>query len=118
MKFLLILTHVEKSWDRAPAGEPERVYQRYMEIERELRAKNRFVDSQRLRPSSEARTIRNLSDGKRVVVDGPFTSGEEVMGGYYVIECDSIDEAVEWAQHMPNYGHGSIEVRPIWESML
>jgi len=101
MKFLLILTHVEKAWDRVPPGEPERVYQCYMEVERELKAKDKFVDSQRLRPSGEARTIRNLSDDKRVVVDGPFTGGEEVMGGYYVLECDSIDEAVEWARVCP-----------------
>jgi hypothetical protein len=116
MKFLLILTHVEAAWDNAPASEPERVYQRYAEVEHELRAQNKLLDSHRLHPSKEAKTVRNLPNDKRVIVDGPFADTKEVMGGCYVLECGSIEEAVKWAKRMPNYGHGSIEVRPIWET--
>ena len=47
------------------------------------------------------------------VTDGPFTDGREVMGGYYVIDCDTIEEALEWAKRIP-LAYGSIEVRPIW----
>jgi len=86
-----------------------------MALEQDLKSQGKFVDSVRLRPSGEARTIRNLADGEREILNGPFTETEEVMGGYYVLECASMDEALEWAQRMPNYGHGSIEVRPFWE---
>jgi len=115
MRFLFILTQVEEAWTKAPPGAGERVYQQYMALEQELKSQGKFVDSVRLRPSGEAITLRNLADGEREILNGPFTETEEVMGGYYVLECASIDEALEWAKRMPNYGHGSIEVRPFWE---
>jgi hypothetical protein len=115
MRFLFILTQVEEAWAKAPPGAGERVYQQYMALEQELKSKGKFVDSVRLRPSGEASTLRNLPNGEREILNGPFTETDEVMGGYYVLECASIDEALEWANRMPNYGHGSIEVRPFWE---
>ena len=91
MKFLFMPTQIEEAWAKAPPGEAERVYQQYMTLE------------------------RDLADGKRELVGEPYTNTEEVMGGYYVLECASLHEALEWAKRMPNYGHGSIEVRPFWE---
>lgn len=102
MKFLFILTQIEEAWAKVPPGEGERVYQQYMALERELKNQGKFVDSVRLRPCSEARTLRNLANGTRKLVNGPYTETKEVMGGYYVLECASIDEALEWAQRMPN----------------
>lgn len=115
MKFMFILTHVEEAWNDAPPGEGERVYQQYMELERELRAENMMFYSGRLRSCREAKTIRNLPKDERAFVDGPWTKMKEVMGGYYIIECASMNEALDWAKRMPNYGHGSIEVRPMCE---
>jgi len=115
MKFLFILTHIEEAWAKAPSGERERVYPHCRALERELKTRGTLVHSGRLRPRSEAKTLRNLANGTRKLVDGTYTDTEEVMGGYYVLECASIDEALEWAKRMPNYGHGSIEVRPFWE---
>src|SRR5262245_2095509 len=112
MKFLFILTQIEEAWATAPPGEADRVYQEYMALERELKGQGKFLESVRLRPCSEARTLRNLPDGERQMVNGPYTQTSEVMGGYYVLDCASMDEALEWAGRMPNYGHGSIEVRP------
>ena len=50
-----------------------------------------------------------------MVVDGPFAETKEVLGGYYLIEADSLDEAVEWAQRLRQDSDGSIEVRPLVE---
>jgi hypothetical protein len=47
------------------------------------------------------------------VTDGPFAETKEVLGGFYVIEAASMDEALEWARRIP-MGRGSIEVRPMW----
>ena len=115
MRFLLILTQIQEKWAEAPPGEGERIYQEYMSVERELKAQGKFVDSLRLRFKNEGKTVRNLADGKRTVVDGPFTESKESMGGLYILECASMDEALAWAQRLPNYGHGAIEIRPIWE---
>jgi len=52
-------------------------------------------------------------NGKVAVTDGPFAETKEVLGGFYVIEAASMDEALEWARRIP-MGRGSIEVRPMW----
>jgi hypothetical protein len=59
-----------------------------------------------------------MRGGKPVAIDGPFSEAKEQIGGLYVIECDSMDEAIEWAQKMPHFGdlrYSGIEVRPVWE---
>ena len=115
MKFLFLLTQIEEAWEHAPPGEAERVYEQYMAIERELKAQGKFVESVRLRPRGEAKTFRNLTDGRREHFEGSCFDAKEAIGGFYVLDCESMKEAVEWANRMPNYGHGAIEVRPVWE---
>jgi hypothetical protein len=115
MKFMMILTQVEEAWKDAPPGAGERVFQQYMELERKLTAEQKLISSTRLRPAVEAKTLRNLPQGERTITEGPWTNTNEVMGGFYILDCVSMEEATEWAKRMPNYGHGSIEVRPIWE---
>jgi hypothetical protein len=113
MTFLLMLTDIPGEWDRLPATEQERILTEHGVVERELRAQKKFVGSYRLRPPDEARTVRLLPGGERTVAAGPFTDGKEVMGGYYVIDCDTIEEAIGWARRIP-LAYGSIEVRAIW----
>ena len=56
-----------------------------------------------------------VEDGERLLTDGPFVETKEQIGGFYVIECKDLDEAIEVASKLPGATHGSIEVRPIWE---
>jgi hypothetical protein len=81
---------------------------------RELTEAGALVQSSPLAPPTEARTIR-IRGGERMVVDGPFAETKEVLGGYYLIEADSLEEAVEWAQRLRHDADGSIEVRPLLE---
>jgi len=67
-----------------------------------------------LQPPPLATTIR-LRDGKRQVQDGPFAETKEQLGGYYLVECENVDEAVEAASRIPSVSRGSIEVRPIMD---
>jgi hypothetical protein len=67
---------------------------------------------ERLASSTSATTVR-VRDGNRLVTDGPFTETKEVLGGYYIIECDNLDEALEAAARCPAASGGSVEVRPI-----
>ena len=60
-----------------------------------------------------AKTVR-VRDGETLVTDGPFAELKEALGGYYVFECDSIDEACTWAAKIPAARHGAIEVRPVY----
>jgi hypothetical protein len=68
----------------------------------------------RLRPSSAASTVR-VRDGEVLVSDGPFAETKEQIGGFDIIECASIDEAVDIAARHPAAASGAIEVRPLWQ---
>ena len=117
MKFMLILTHDPNARESVTTSEQTRALQGHMALVQELTAQAKRIDSRRLRPSSQAKTIR-LKNGKPMIVDGPFSESKEVVGGYYLIECDSMDEALRWAAKVPPFGdpnRSAVEVRPIWE---
>ncbi|MBC8134240.1 MAG: hypothetical protein H7X95_14755 [Deltaproteobacteria bacterium] len=65
-----------------------------------------------LQPPRTGTTVR-IKDGKRTVQDGPFADAKEHLGGYFVIDVASLDEALEWAARSPAASGGSVEVRPI-----
>jgi hypothetical protein len=67
----------------------------------------------RLRPPSDATTVR-VRDGEVLVTDGPYAETKEQMGGFDIIECADLDEAIEVAAAHPMARHGMIEVRPFW----
>jgi hypothetical protein len=71
-----------------------------------------LVDSSPLMPSETARTVR-VRDGEMLLTDGPFAEIKEHLGGYYVLDCSSIDEAAKWSATIPPAKYGSIEVRPL-----
>jgi hypothetical protein len=68
----------------------------------------------RLRPVSDATTVR-VRGGEVVVSDGPFAETKEQIGGFDLIECEDLDEAIEVASKHPGAKFGTIEVRPLWE---
>jgi hypothetical protein len=68
----------------------------------------------RLRPTTDATTVQ-VRDGKVLTSDGPFAETKEQIGGYYIVDCKDLDEAIEVASKIPTANVGSIEVRPIWE---
>ena len=56
-----------------------------------------------------------MKNGETVATDGPFAETREQLGGYYIIDVDDLDSAIEWAAKVPNARKGSIEVRPVME---
>jgi hypothetical protein len=72
------------------------------------------IQGQRLRPISDATTVR-LREGEVVLSDGPFAETKELIAGFDVIECEDLDEAIEVASKHPVATFGAIEVRPFWE---
>jgi hypothetical protein len=67
-----------------------------------------------LQPTATATTVR-VRGGKTLTTDGPFAETKEQLGGFYLIECDNLDLAIEWAAKIPHAASASIEVRPIME---
>ena len=79
-----------------------------------LQQSGAYVGGNQLQPTSSAATVR-IRDGEHVVTDGPFAETKEQLGGYFVVDCESLDEAIEAAGKLPTARHGSIEVRPLVE---
>lgn len=71
-----------------------------------------MVAGEALYPPTAATTVR-VRDGKTLTTDGPFAETKEVLGGYYVLDCKDLDEAIEMATKIPGIEYGSIEIRPI-----
>jgi hypothetical protein len=70
-----------------------------------------------LQPSATATTVR-VQDGKALVTDGPFAETKEQLAGYYILECQDLDEALAWAAKIPTAcagGAGCVEIRPVRE---
>jgi hypothetical protein len=79
----------------------------------DLEARGIWVTGDQVAPPRRARSVR-VRDGKTIVTDGPFAETKEVVGGFDIIECGSIEEAVEIAAAHPIAQMGTIEVRPFW----
>lgn len=78
----------------------------------ECRRRGVLVGADPLQPESMATTVR-VSDGRALITDGPFAETHEHLGGYYVLECATLDEALAWAEECPFAEWGVIEVRPV-----
>lgn len=72
-----------------------------------------LVSNNGLSSVTDATTIR-IRDGKMLTADGPFAETHEQLGGYFLLECQDIDEAINWAAKIPSAKYGSIEIRPVW----
>ena len=70
------------------------------------------VSGNGLQPPSSATTVR-VRDGRRQVQDGPFADTHEHLGGYFIVQVASLDDALEWAARAPSASTGSTEVRPV-----
>jgi hypothetical protein len=90
------------------------VLARYTAFSEEMGKRGVLQGGARLRPTTSATTVQ-VHDGKVVTSDGPFAETKEQIGGYFVVECKDLDEAIEVAAKIPAAEHGTIEVRPIWE---
>jgi hypothetical protein len=69
----------------------------------------------RLRPTEDATTLR-IRDGKTLVTDGPFAESKEWVVGFDIIECENLDEAIDFASRHPMARAGQIEIRPFWSA--
>ena len=81
----------------------------------EMKAAGVLLDNNGLAPVATATTVRVRED-KTVISDGPFAETHEQLGGFYLLDCQDLDEALDWAAKVPSAKGGSIEVRPLWSA--
>jgi hypothetical protein len=88
------------------------VLERYTAFAREAREAGVLVAGDEMAPTADATTGR-VREARVLVTDGPYAEAKEALGGYFLLECDSLHEAVEWAARIPAASHGAVEVRPV-----
>ena len=86
----------------------------WMELNESLQEAGLLVGTGRLRPVDSATTVR-VHDGQADFTDGPFAVTKEILGGYYLLECRDLDEALKQASRIPLTRYGSVEVRPMMD---
>ena len=111
MKYILLIYANDEGWDELSQDEQNAIHQEYMDIG----ADPRSVGGNQLQPAATATTVR-VQNGNTVTTDGPFLETKEELGGYYLLEADDLDAALEVAARIPAARRGgAIEVRPVVE---
>ena len=109
MRYLILIYENEAT---APQDEGE--FGKWMEYTERLKASGCYLGGEALQPTTTATTVRR-QDGELLTTDGPFAETKEQLGGYYMLDCKDLDEALGWAADIPSVGRGPVEVRPIME---
>jgi hypothetical protein len=118
MKYVMLIYVPEDDMTREHPGEMDG----HLAVGAEAMARGKYVTCEALQPAPVATTIR-VRDGETLISDGPFAETKEVLGGFYLLECDDLDEAISYARRIPPAAWGSIEIRPVnempeWEAAV
>ena len=113
MQYLCLIYGRDQRWADLSEEDRREVLERYTAFAADVQAAGQLVGGAELQPAATATTVRVRGD-ETLVSDGPFAETKEQLGGYFVLECDSLDEAVELAARIPGAEHGTIEVRPAY----
>jgi hypothetical protein len=114
MRYLLMICTDESSFAALSPEEAQASTAEYMTFGEEMSRRGVLEGGARLRPTTDATTVR-VRDGEVLTSDGPFAETKEQIGGYYLVDCKDLDEAIDVAAKIPGARTGTIEVRPIWE---
>jgi hypothetical protein len=115
MRYMMLIYSTED--ESASPEEMRAVAAAHKAVMDETRQRDIFRAADPLQPSATATTVR-VQDGKALVTDGPFAETKEQLAGYYILECQDLDEALAWAAKIPTAcagGAGCVEIRPVRE---
>ncbi len=117
MRYMMLVYSTEAPDGLSPEEET-RLRAGHRQVMDDARQKGVLVGAEPLAATTTATTVR-IQNGKPVVLDGPFAETKEQLAGYYIIDCENLDEAIEWAARIPTECQGrpgSIEIRPMrWQ---
>jgi hypothetical protein len=114
MRYLLLIYTDERLEAQATQEDFAATMTAYNAFTEEVRTRGVYLGGEALQPTTTATTVR-VRSGKRLTTDGPFAETKEQLGGYYMLNCKNLDEAIEFAGKIPGAAVGSVEVRPIME---
>src|SRR3954452_23019421 len=111
MKYMLTIHTDPAGYADASREDLDAELQGYASLSKEMHDSGAFVAGEGLQ--LDTATTVSVKDGERLVTDGPFAETREQLGGFYLLDCKDLDEAISWASKIPGARHGKIEVRPV-----
>ena len=114
MQYLLLIYSSEEVWEKKTPDEINAVMAEYGAFTESIVKSGNFKAGEELQPVSAATTVR-VRNGKSQVTHGPFAETREQLGGFYLIEADTPEQAIQLAGRIPSAREGCIEVRPIMQ---
>ena len=113
MEYVLLIYGNESAMLNAPKDATAQTIAAYRAYTEALKKAGVHRASNRLRPTSDATTVR-APGGKQSVLNGPFAETKEQLAGFYLIDVPDMEAALAWAKRHPTLAHGAVEVRPVW----
>ena len=114
MRYMLLICTDENVIEALSPAEHSAALAEFAAFGEEMGRRGVLQGGERLRRTTDATTVQ-VRDGEVLVADGPFAETKEQVGGYYLVDCQDLDEAIEVAAKIPAARYGTVEVRPIWE---
>ena len=111
-QYMLLIYDDPSVWESMGEEEKNAMMGEYFAYTNELREAGAYVAGDALQPTTTAKSVR-LRDSERLTTDGPFAETKEALGGYYLIDVETDEEAQDWAAKIPSARVGTIEVRPV-----
>lgn len=113
MQYMALIYADEESWDALAPEEREAAYAAYAALVDDARKAGVLAGGNELGPTGDATTVR-VRDAETLVTDGPYADVKEALGGFFVFECETMEEALDWAARIPAAERGAVEVRPVY----
>jgi hypothetical protein len=113
VKFMALIYADENAWESFSDAEREAGYELYRAFADQARGAGALVGGDELGSTRDATTVR-VRDGETLVTDGPYAEVKEALGGYFVLEAESTEQALELAAKIPGAHHGTVELRPVY----
>ena len=114
MRYAALIYGNEATSVNMTEAEQAEEYNAYVALQQLVEKSGALLGGEALLPTSSATTVR-VREGKSLITDGPFAETKEQLGGFYLLNCENLDQAIEIASKIPGASKGSIEVRPIME---
>jgi hypothetical protein len=116
MKYMLLMYADESFVPKTPEEQQAVAAPVWFALMDEMKAAGVLLSNNGLSPVANATTVR-IREGKTLITDGPFAETHEQLGGFFLLECKDLDEALQWAKKIPHAKYGSVEVRPLWSEV-
>ncbi len=116
MKYMLLMYATESQTAEFTPEETQALYQTWLTLLKEAQEAGVLLSNTGLSPTANATTVR-VRDGRTLCTDGPFAETHEQLGGFFMLDCADLDEAIRWAAKIPHAQYGSVEIRPLWDQV-